>query len=86
MHFFLLYTPFYVGEEFVLWGKPIREKFIILCQYIYPCCRLPVSVVEWLELGINIDEEVSGLLLKVVDKRRICSKMGGINNFIPYYH
>ena len=37
MHFFLSYTPFYVGEEFVLWGKPIREKFIILCQYIYPC-------------------------------------------------
>ena len=36
MHFFLSYTPFYVGEEFVLWGKPIREKFIILCQYIYP--------------------------------------------------
>ena len=43
MHFFLSYTPFYVGEEFVLWGKPIREKFIILCQYIYPCSHLIVQ-------------------------------------------
>ena len=27
----------FVGEEFMVWEKNIREKFIILCKYIYPC-------------------------------------------------
>ena len=49
MHFFLSYTPFYVGEEFVLWGKPIREKFIILCQYIYPCFNTYAKLVPPLQ-------------------------------------
>ena len=29
--------PLFVGEEFMVREKPIRDKFIIWWKYIYPC-------------------------------------------------
>ena len=34
--FFCLILPFILEKEFMVWGKPIQEKFTILCKYIYP--------------------------------------------------
>ena len=34
--FFFLIYPFILGKSLWSGGKPIREKFIILCKYIYP--------------------------------------------------
>ena len=35
--FFFLIYPFILGKSLWSGGKPMREKFIILCKYIYPC-------------------------------------------------
>ena len=39
VHFSSFKNPIFTGEEFVVSKKNIREKFLILWKYIYPCVR-----------------------------------------------
>ena len=37
VNFVSIINPFFTGEEFMVSEKTIREKFLILWKYIYPC-------------------------------------------------